>query len=116
MVSFQQGSMVLDGLSRQKVAERVRLRGRVASTQLSEDMKKLAVGRAYAVKVEFGKHDVDKAKIRILNPQQATAESATGTVRGVDVMLDMPLLDLMRNSYGLGASWREIALPSGLNA
>ena len=99
MVSFQQGSMVLDGLSRQKVAElapmardaeRVRLRGRVASTQLSEDMKKLAVGRAYAVKVEFGKHDVDKAKIRILNPQQATAESATGTVRGVDVMLDMP--------------------------
>lgn len=99
MVGFQQGSMVLDGLSRQKVAElapmardaeRVRLRGRVASTQLSEDMKKLAVGRAYAVKVEFGKHDVDKAKIRILNPQQATAESATGTVRGVDVMLDMP--------------------------
>ena len=99
MVGFQQGSMVLDGLSRQKVAElapmardaeRVRLRGRVASSQLTEDMKKLAVGRAYAVKVEFGKHDVDKAKIRILNPQQATAESATGTVRGVDVMLDMP--------------------------
>ncbi|HNE26666.1 MAG TPA: hypothetical protein PLH12_05960, partial [Pseudomonadales bacterium] len=59
MVGFQQGSMVLDGLSRQKVAElapqardaeRVRLRGRVATTQLSEDMKKLAVGRAYAVK------------------------------------------------------------------
>lgn len=98
MVGFQQGSMVLDGLSRQTVAElapmardaeRVRLRGRVASTQLSEDMKKLAVGRAYAVKVEFGKHDVDKAKIRILNPQQANAENATGTVRGVDVMLDM---------------------------
>ena len=51
MVGFQQGSMVLDGLSRQKVAElapqardaeRVRLRGRVATTQLSEDMKKLA--------------------------------------------------------------------------
>jgi len=99
MVGFQQGSMVLDGLSRQKVAElapmardaeRVRLRGRVASSQLTEDMKKLAVGRAYAVKVEFGKHDVDKAKIRILNPQQANAENATGTVRGVDVMLDMP--------------------------
>ena len=99
MVGFQQGSMVLDGLSRQKVAElapmardaeRVRLRGRVASFQLTEDMKKLAVGRAYAVKVEFGKHDVDKAKIRILNPQQANAENATGTVRGVDVMLDMP--------------------------
>lgn len=99
MVGFQQGSMVLDGLSRQKVAElapmardaeRVRLRGRVASSQLTEDMKKLAVGRAYAVKVEFGKHDVDKAKIRILNPQQANAENSTGTVRGVDVMLDMP--------------------------
>lgn len=42
------------------------------------------------MKVEFGKHDVDKAKIRILNPQQANAENATGTVRGVDVMLDMP--------------------------
>lgn len=99
MVGFQQGSMVLDGLSRQKVAElapqardaeRVRLRGRVATTQLSEDMKKLAVGRAYAVKVEFVKHDVDKAKIRILSPQQSSGENATGSVRGVDVMIDMP--------------------------
>ena len=96
MVGFQQGSMVLDGLSRQKVAElapqardaeRVRLRGRVATTQLSEDMKKLAVGRAYAVKVEFVKHDVDKAKIRILSPQQSSGENATGSVRGVDVMM-----------------------------
>lgn len=99
LVGFQQGSMVLDGLNRQKVsemasqareAERVRLRGRVATTQLSEEMKKLAVGRAYAVKVEFVKHDVDKAKIRILSPQQSSGENATGTVRGVDVMLDMP--------------------------
>lgn len=99
MVGFQQGSMVLDGLSRQKVAElalqardaeRVRLRGRVASTKLSEDMKKLAVGRAYAVKVEFVKHEVDKAKIRILSPQPSSGDNATGTVRGVDVMLDMP--------------------------
>lgn len=99
MVGFLQGSMVLDGLSRKKVAElapmardaeRVRLRGRVASSQLSEDMKKLAVGRAYAVKVEFVKHDVDKAKIRILSPQQSSGDNATGTVRGVDVMLDMP--------------------------
>ena len=99
MVGFQQGSMVLDGLNRQKVsemasqareAERVRLRGRVATTQLSEEMKKLAIGRAYAVKVEFVKHDVDKAKIRILSPQQSSGENATGTVRGVDVMLDMP--------------------------
>lgn len=99
MVGFQQGSMVLDGLNRQKVsemasqareAERVRLRGRVATNQLSEEMKKLAVGRAYAVKVEFVKHDVDKAKIRILSPQQSSGQNATGTVRGVDVMLDMP--------------------------
>lgn len=99
MVGFQQGSMVLDGLSRQKVAElapqardaeRVRLRGRVATTQLSEEMKKLAVGRAYAVKVEFVKHEVDKSKIRILSPQQASGENATGSVRGVDVMIDMP--------------------------
>ncbi len=99
MVGFQQGSMVLDGLSRHKVAElapnareaeRVRLRGRVATTQLSEDMKKLAVGRAYAVKVEFVKHKVDKAKIRILSPQQSSGDNATGTVRGVDVMIDMP--------------------------
>ena len=99
LVGFQQGSMVLDGLNRQKVsemasqareAERVRLRGRVATTQLSEEMKKLAVGRAYAVKIEFVKHDVDKAKIRILSPQQSSGENATGTVRGVDVMLDMP--------------------------
>jgi outer membrane protein OmpA-like peptidoglycan-associated protein len=99
MVGFQQGSMVLDGLSRQKVAElapaardaeRVRLRGKVATSQLSEEMKKLAVGRAYAVKVEFVKHDVDKAKIRIMSPQQSSGDNATGTVRGVDVMLDMP--------------------------
>lgn len=99
MVGFQQGSMVLDGLSRQKVAElapqardaeRVRLRGRVATMQLSEEMKKLAVGRAYAVKVEFVKHDVNKAKIRILSPQQSSGENATGSVRGVDVMIDMP--------------------------
>jgi outer membrane protein OmpA-like peptidoglycan-associated protein len=99
MVGFQQGSMVLDGLSRQKVAEmapqareaeRVRLRGRVATSQLSEEMKKLAVGRAYAVKVEFVKHDVDKSKIRILSPQQPSGDNATGSVRGVDVMLDMP--------------------------
>lgn len=99
MVGFQQGSMVLDGLSRQKVAElaaqareaeRVRLRGRVATTQLSEEMKKLAVGRAYAVKVEFVKHEVDKSKIRILSPQQSSGENATGSVRGVDVMIDMP--------------------------
>jgi len=99
MVGFQQGSMVLDGLNRQKVAEmapqardaeRVRLRGRVATSQLSEEMKKLAVGRAYAVKVEFVKHDVDKSKIRILSPQQSSGDNATGTVRGVDVMLDMP--------------------------
>ena len=99
MVGFQQGSMVLDGLSRHKVAElapnareadRVRLRGRVATTQLSEDMKKLAVGRAYAVKVEFVKHKVDKAKIRILSPQQSSGDNATGTVRGVDVTIDMP--------------------------
>ena len=92
MVGFQQGSMVLDGLSRQKVAElapqareaeRVRLRGRVATTQLSEEMKKLAVGRAYAVKVEFVKHEVDKSKIRILSPQQSSGENATGSVRGV---------------------------------
>ena len=73
-----------------RVAERVRLRGRVATTQLSEDMKKLAVGRAYAVKVEFVKHKVDKAKIRILSPQQSSGDNATGTVRGVDVMIDMP--------------------------
>ncbi len=99
MVGFQQGSMVLDGLSRQKVAElapqareaeRVRLRGRVATAQLSEEMKKLAVGRAYAVKVEFVKHEVDKSKIRILSPQQSSGENATGSVRGVDVMIDMP--------------------------
>ncbi|TXT28223.1 MAG: hypothetical protein FD131_3356 [Rhodocyclaceae bacterium] len=99
LVGFQQGSMVLDGLSRQKVAElapaardaeRVRLRGKVASSQLSEEMKKLAVGRAYAVKVEFVKHDVDKAKIRIMSPQQTSGDNATGSVRGVDVMLDMP--------------------------
>lgn len=99
MVGFQQGSMVLDGLSRHKVAElapaardaeRVRLRGKVASSQLSEEMKKLAVGRAYAVKVEFVKHNVDKAKIRIMSPQQSSGDNATGTVRGVDVMLDMP--------------------------
>lgn len=99
MVGFQQGSMVLDGLSRQKVAEmapqardaeRVRLRGRVATSQLSEEMKKLAVGRAYAVKVEFVKHAVDKSKIRILSPQQSSGDNATGSVRGVDVMLDMP--------------------------
>ncbi|PKP72782.1 MAG: hypothetical protein CVT84_16940 [Alphaproteobacteria bacterium HGW-Alphaproteobacteria-6] len=87
------------GLSRQKVAElapqareaeRVRLRGRVATAQLSEEMKKLAVGRAYAVKVEFVKHEVDKSKIRILSPQQSSGENATGSVRGVDVMIDMP--------------------------
>ena len=45
---------------------------------------------AYAVKVEFVKHDVDKAKIRILSPQQSSGENATGSVRGVDVMIDMP--------------------------
>lgn len=111
MVGFQQGSMVLDGLNRQKVsemasqareAERVRLRGRVATTQLSEEMKKLAVGRAYAVKVEFVKHDVDKAKIRILSPQQSSGENATGTVRGVDVMLDMPERKLLSGTVKEG--------------
>ena len=99
MVGFQQGSMVLDGLSRQKVAElapaardaeRVRLRGKVATTQLSEEMKKLAVGRAFAVKIEFVKHNVGKDKIRIMSPQQPSGDNATGSVRGVDVMLDMP--------------------------
>jgi outer membrane protein OmpA-like peptidoglycan-associated protein len=112
MVGFQQGSMVLDGLNRQKVsemasqareAERVRLRGRVATTQLSEEMKKLAVGRAYAVKVEFVKHDVDKAKIRILSPQQSSGENATGTVRGVDVMLDMPERKFLSGTVKEGA-------------
>jgi hypothetical protein len=71
--------MMLDGLSRQKVAElaqeaqeaeRVRLRGRAGAVILTEELKKLAVGRAYAVKMEFVKHDVAKDKIRILNPRE----------------------------------------------
>lgn len=79
VVSFASGSMMLDGLSRQKVAElaqeaqeaeRVRLRGRAGAVILTEELKKLAVGRAYAVKMEFVKHDVAKDKIRILNPRE----------------------------------------------
>lgn len=112
LVSFQQGSMVLDGLDRQKVAElatlareaeRVRLRGHVATVQMNEELKKLAVGRAFAVKVEFVKHNVSKEKIKILNPQTETQESLSGGLRGVDVMLDMPQKKTMSGTLREGA-------------
>lgn len=100
MVGFYNGSQVLDGMNRQKVAElapqareatHVRLRGHAGTTPtMSEDMKKLAVGRAYAVKVEFTKHDVAKEKIRILNPRPDAHDAPTASVRRVDIMLDMP--------------------------
>lgn len=103
LVSFTSGAQTLDGLSKQKVAElapkareaeRVRLRGHVGTSTLNEEMRKLAVGRAYAVKMEFVKHDVQKERIRILYPQkQDVTDSANPSAtlnRSVDVMLDMP--------------------------
>lgn len=98
-VEFANGSMEMDGLGKDQIAqmapsarqaERVRLSGRVAAKQMTEGLRKLAIGRAYAVKVEFIKHDVDKDKLRILDPQQSYGDIATGTVRGVDIVLDMP--------------------------
>jgi len=103
VVSFASGSMMLDGLSRQKVAElapkaqeaeRVRLRGRAGAVSLTEELKKLAVGRAYAVKMEFVKHDVAKDKIRILNPRENDlldgGAPRASINRSVDVTFDMP--------------------------
>lgn len=103
VVSFASGSMMLDGLSRQKVAElapkaqeaeRVRLRGRAGAVNLTEELKKLAVGRAYAVKMEFVKHDVAKDKIRILNPRENDlldgGAPRASINRSVDVTFDMP--------------------------
>lgn len=103
VVSFASGSMMLDGLSRQKVAElapkaqeaeRVRLRGRAGAVTLTEELKKLAVGRAYAVKMEFVKHDVAKDKIRILNPREndlLDGDAPRASInRSVDVTFDMP--------------------------
>ena len=71
----------------------MRLRGRVARETLDEDMKKLAVGRAYAVKMEFARHDVPKDKIRILNPKAELVDAANPKAsvnRSVDIFIDMP--------------------------
>lgn len=102
IAEFANGSQVLDGLNKQKIAElapqaraaaQVRLRGRVARETLDEDMKKLAVGRAYAVKMEFARHDVPKDKIRILNPKAELVDAANPKAsvnRSVDIFIDMP--------------------------
>lgn len=102
IVEFANGSQVLDGLSKQKIAEiapqareaeSVRVRGRVARESLDEEMKKLAVGRAYAVKMELAKYNVAKDKIRILNPKADLLDSSnrqSSANRSVDIYLDMP--------------------------
>jgi outer membrane protein OmpA-like peptidoglycan-associated protein len=77
MVQFADGSQVLDGLSRQKVidlapqaqqAEAVRVRGYAAVAELDENTRKLALGRAVAVKHVLVEHEVPAGKVKILHP------------------------------------------------
>lgn len=103
VASFENGSQVLDGLSKAKIAElspqakeaeRVRLRGHAAAVTMTEELKKLAIGRAYAVKTEFQKNGVDKEKIMILNPRNndlIDKENVKSPVnRSVEIFMDMP--------------------------
>ncbi|MBS4020107.1 MAG: hypothetical protein KGZ68_17930 [Dechloromonas sp.] len=77
MVQFADGSQVLEGLSRQQVidlapqaqqAEAVRVRGYAAVAELDENTRKLALGRAVAVKHVLVEHEVPAGKVKILHP------------------------------------------------
>ena len=40
--------------------------------------------------MEFARHEVAKAKIRILYPKPDAQDAPVATVRSVDIMIDMP--------------------------
>jgi outer membrane protein OmpA-like peptidoglycan-associated protein len=78
LISFNNGSENLDEMTKEMVAklapqareaDLVRLRGHAATKILTEDHRKLAIGRSVAVKLEFVKHGVARTKILILNPK-----------------------------------------------
>lgn len=78
LVSFGNGAEVMSSAGKEQVeklldqarsASLIRLRGHAASRSLTEDQRKLAIGRSIAVKLEFMKHGVERQKIRILNPK-----------------------------------------------
>lgn len=90
IVQFEDGAQTLDGLSREKIAEiapkakladKVRVRGYAAVAQLDETTRKLALGRAIAVRNALVAHEVSPAKVQILNPQNRLLDPAHPTSR-----------------------------------
>lgn len=101
LISFENGSQNMDGLTKDLVAKMapeareadlVRLRGHAATEVLTDDHRKLAIGRSVAVKLEFMKNGVERTKIRILNPKNNDLIDATNrrapANRSVEIYLD----------------------------
>ena len=79
MVSFSNGAELLNPQSKEQIANladqareagMIKLRGHAASRNLTDEQKKLAIGRSIAVKIEFMKMGIERQKIRIMNPRE----------------------------------------------